>query len=97
MANSIELKSEITYTCDQCGKTANSNSWRISLEAIEEPNVRLFEAIRKSKAIETRIYTGRTNIDFCSKDCAYKYLHHSTDMLIQELLPIASRTGSIPV
>lgn len=88
---------ELEIQCDQCSKSAtvitdeDLRVW-ISLSIIEDMGLRLMEKKVDKKRFETfNLNHKKKELDFCSVQCANKFLLASVQVFISEVLPITPR------
>ena len=87
----VEVTEKVTLVCDQCKATGNSSSGWYSFEVMDVNWLRMYEKYAK-KSYETKHLVNRVGVDFCSMECAKKYLSESIDRFIMELAPMEDKT-----
>ena len=76
-----EFKKVVQYTCDSC-KSSYHKSF-VSFDMIDDLQMRILEM--KPQAMNNHYTYGRRKLDFCSTDCALKFLNKEMKMFIKEI------------
>jgi len=82
-----EIKQEVQYTCDSCGNKFNKPF--VSFDMIDDLQMRILEMTPQS--MNSHYTYGRKRLDFCSTDCAIKFLTSEMKMFIKEITASKSK------
>lgn len=80
----IQLKEEVNYSCDTCNKDFQKKF--VSFDMIDDMQMRIVEM--KPQTLNNHYTYWRKTLDFCSTDCAIKFLNQEMLIFIKEITAI---------
>jgi len=82
-----KIKKEIQYVCDNCSKKFNTQF--IAFDMIDDLQMRILEM--NPHSVNNHYTYGRKHLDFCSTDCALKFLNSEMKLFIKEIVVTKSK------